>query len=72
VESGIFSFRKLSGGLLSASVDGVEAMDGNLSAEFEKFLKALIEEIFNPDIPFTQTPEVKTCTYCGFKGICFR
>lgn len=31
-----------------------------------------VEEIFNPDIPFTQTNDSKNCKYCAFKQICGR
>lgn len=43
------------------------------SAEFSKHLKGLLAEIFNPDVPFTQTtqPDVD-CTYCDFKQLCNR
>lgn len=38
--------------------------------EFRERLQDLLEEIFNPDIPFTQTEEEKRCAYCDFKGLC--
>lgn len=31
-----------------------------------------VEEIFNPEIPFTQTPDLENCKYCAFKQICGR
>lgn len=37
---------------------------------FEEGLRHCLDEIFNPDIPFTQTSSGKACAYCPFKGIC--
>ncbi len=40
--------------------------------EFEEKLTDLIAEIFNPDLPFTQTQDEKRCLYCPYAGICHR
>lgn len=40
--------------------------------EFRKRLQALLEEIFNPDIQFTQTETIEKCAYCDFKALCKR
>ena len=42
-----------------------------LEEEFRTRLQALLEEIFNPDLSFSQTEEDR-CTYCDFKEICKR
>lgn len=39
-------------------------------AEFNERLTILIEEIYNPDIPFTQCEGVEPCKYCAFNVIC--
>ncbi|KAA6325848.1 ATP-dependent helicase/deoxyribonuclease subunit B, partial [termite gut metagenome] len=38
--------------------------------EFRERLLSLLEEIYNPQEPFTQTPHTAKCQYCNFKGIC--
>ena len=38
----------------------------------EAILKAIAEEILNPEIAFTQTEDEKKCNYCDFKSICTR
>ena len=41
--------------------------------ELEKFrslLKSLVEEILNPEIPFSNIPEEKKCSLCPFYNIC--
>ncbi len=43
-----------------------------LSAVFMQRLVALIEEIFNPEIPFTQTSNARTCEHCDFRALCGR
>lgn len=40
--------------------------------EFRERLSALLEEIFDPENPFTQTECPKTCEFCDFKALCRR
>ncbi|MCK6617592.1 MAG: PD-(D/E)XK nuclease family protein [Cyclobacteriaceae bacterium] len=40
--------------------------------EFEAHLKALLQELFNPEVAFDQTPEVKNCERCPYQRICYR
>jgi ATP-dependent exoDNAse (exonuclease V) beta subunit len=40
--------------------------------EFCNHLTALLEDIFNPEIPFTATVETENCKYCAFAKICGR
>ena len=45
----------------------------NLSAmlpEFREMFDELIQEIFNPETPFSQTQNNDNCKWCAFKGIC--
>ncbi len=68
---GIFSLRKLSRGLQHLKLPD----DSDLSAgieEFEKQLKVLINELFDKDVPITQTPDHDRCTWCDYKNICNR
>ncbi|QOI97678.1 MAG: PD-(D/E)XK nuclease family protein [Flammeovirgaceae bacterium] len=43
-----------------------------LLPEFEAGLKALLEELFNPDTVFDQTPVVDNCKNCPYQRICYR
>lgn len=43
-----------------------------LLPEYHDNLKQIILEIFNPDIPFSQTPKEDSCRYCDYKSICKR
>lgn len=40
--------------------------------EFRARLRQLIQEIYNPDEPFTQTPFSSQCAYCEFRSLCKR
>lgn len=39
---------------------------------YENHLQQLLEELFNPEVPFNQTDDLKQCSYCSYKGICQR
>lgn len=50
-----------------------EVLDFKLyDQEFRTYLSRLLQEIFNPHEPFTQTEFEEYCTYCDFKEICQR
>lgn len=52
---------------------GDEVGDANkILPEFEVKLKELLEEIFDPSIPFVQTEHTEHCKLCAFKAICYR
>ncbi len=39
---------------------------------FQDFLQAVVDELFNMEVPFTQTDDRKTCEYCTFRELCRR
>lgn len=43
-----------------------------LMTEFNAHLTALLEEIFDPAVPFDQTQELANCKFCPYKSICYR
>jgi len=48
---------------------------GNYSAYKQEFLEGfteLLEEVFNPDIPFTQVEDVEICRTCPYIEVCHR
>lgn len=49
--------------------DKVDAFQ-TFSSDFEESLRQCLDEIFNPDLPFTQTATGKACAYCPFRGLC--
>lgn len=40
--------------------------------EFRERLEGLLQEIYNPDIPFDQTENTKRCEYCDYRNLCKR
>ncbi|PZX20323.1 PD-(D/E)XK nuclease superfamily protein [Breznakibacter xylanolyticus] len=40
--------------------------------EFADGLRGVLEELYNPEVPFVQTREVKKCEHCTYKGLCRR
>jgi hypothetical protein len=40
--------------------------------EFKSKLIGLVNEIFNPELPFYQTSHTENCKTCPYKGICNR
>lgn len=40
--------------------------------EFRERLQELLQEIYNPDIPFDQTENTKRCEYCDYRSLCKR
>ena len=40
--------------------------------EFRERLQNLLQEIYNPEEPFTQTEDTKKCEFCDFRDLCKR
>lgn len=57
---------------ISISDGKVELEGEDLRAYTEQLLSELFEELFNPEVPFTQTEDEKRCEYCDFKQMCQR
>ena len=55
LQVGIISTRKMKTGLFSATINGNKNIDIEILKKFEKKLIDLINEIFNPEIPFIET-----------------
>ncbi len=45
---------------------------GPVLTQIEENLRLLLEELFDPAVPFDQTALLENCRYCDFKGICGR
>ena len=70
ITSGIYSLRQISSGLMS-----VATPDRDNSVIFQKtedYIKTMLCEMFDKDIPFSQTEELNNCHYCSFVSICNR
>ncbi|MTI33401.1 PD-(D/E)XK nuclease family protein [Xanthovirga aplysinae] len=43
-----------------------------LLEEYQEELRRVLEEIYDPQMPFNQTDDVEKCSYCAYAGICHR
>ncbi len=79
VEPNLYIVRKMkadgtlffSGGRSGKTLLQAEHLE-ELKGGFQIHLKSLLEELFNPDIPFMHTAKVENCGYCPYKEICRR
>jgi hypothetical protein len=69
---GIISFRNLSQGLMEVKLPEDEHVGTESLRKFGSILKSILSEIFNPEIPFSQTDIADNCKYCAFASICNR
>jgi hypothetical protein len=58
--------------IVDKSTDKYIERYSHVATEFENHLDIALEELFNPDIPFTQVEDVDACNYCDYKKICRR
>lgn len=40
--------------------------------DFDRHLKTLLEELYDPNVPFDQTTDLELCRYCAYQRICYR
>lgn len=64
VLSGIVSMRKLSEGLMPLAINRNPVIEVNQTEEFRKHLEDLIEEMYDPEIPFQHRIESVYCRFC--------
>ena len=70
VRIGILSMRHLSQGTQWLRA-GQEVPEPVIDA-FDTRLKEMVNEIYNPEVPFSQTEDLKQCEYCAFNRVCRR
>ncbi len=73
IESGIISLKKLSSGIFNVHIPENDTDINKKAAEqFETIARILLEDIFNPQKPFTQADDEERCKYCDYGSICNR
>jgi ATP-dependent helicase/nuclease subunit B len=72
ISAGIISMRKLNQGLIRFNINNEPSIDQSKLNKFESILIDLINKLFDINLPFKQTEEIKDCEYCPFKLICNR
>ncbi len=69
IRVGIYPVKRLGAGINFLAEENIPPQHFLL---FEDKLKTLLGKMFNPDVPFSQTPDVKNCLYCTFTSMCYR
>lgn len=74
VSPGIYFMRNLSEGLrfLETGPTKASVLDLESLLDYESEMVSLVDDIFDPDIPFTQTEEFDRCRFCSYKVSCGR
>lgn len=70
IKAGLFRLKKLSEGI--SYINGGEVIAEEQFDEFLGQTQTLLEEIFNPSVPFRQTEDETRCAYCVYKDLCNR
>ena len=72
VKSGFYSFRDPKN-LISNPLDLTEELaPAQFIEKSEVILTDILNVLLDPDVPFRKTPDLSTCQYCDFVGICGR
>ena len=72
IKPGIIGFQKLSHGVYNLEISEGHKLTYSFTDTCDKYFNEFLEELFNKEIPFTQTEDVKNCSFCDFKNICKR
>lgn len=72
INPGIIGFQKLSHGVYHMEISEAHELSKSFKETCDKYFNEFLEELFNKDIPFTQTEDTKNCSFCDFKNICKR
>lgn len=70
IKTGFYVARSIGGGILFPG-NGTP-VEAEVMNEFSDRLKLLLDELYDPAIPFSQTEDLKRCEYCPYKIICQR
>ncbi|MDT8393602.1 MAG: PD-(D/E)XK nuclease family protein [Bacteroidales bacterium] len=70
MQAGIISLRMPGEGPVKLRPPDNKNLNAATLSEFEQELSALLMEIFDRDIPFSQTTDEKNCKFCNFREIC--
>ena len=72
INPGIIGFQKLSHGVYNLEISEAHELSQSFKETCDKYFNEFLAELFNKDIPFAQTEDVKNCSFCDFKNICKR
>ncbi|MEI6682049.1 MAG: PD-(D/E)XK nuclease family protein [Bacteroidota bacterium] len=76
--AGIISLKRINNGFTAVSVPGAEPgklstlLTGQVLESFEKVLLEILAQVYNLDIPFSQTDDPDICEHCPYINLCGR
>ena len=72
IKPGIIGFQKLSHGVYNLEISELHELSKSFQETCEKYFNKFLAELYDKNIPFTQTEDTKSCSFCDFKDICKR
>jgi len=77
VEAGIISLKKVKAGFLPVALplgdDGLNnGIDNKSLKNFGEILSGILQEMFDPEVPFDQTDDLDICKWCPYINLCGR
>ncbi|MEI6901154.1 MAG: PD-(D/E)XK nuclease family protein, partial [Bacteroidota bacterium] len=74
LESGLIVMNKLKSWFMPMNLPGekIIKIDSNALQEYEAVLSTILEEIFDPEVPFSQTSDITVCELCPYITLCGR
>lgn len=76
--AGIFGLQKPRQGLICFGIESKNGQSSGIAIDqpeldsFEEILMQIIAELYNREVPFAKTDNLKTCRVCEFREICHR
>lgn len=70
LKAGLYVMKQLSGGI--SFLNHGEILSDEMIDDFERRVQDLLDEIFDPASVFTQTEDLRQCTYCPYAAVCKR
>jgi ATP-dependent helicase/nuclease subunit B len=62
---GIICLKKISAGIMHLNFANNSPVDNKVINEFEIFLNGVLQELFNPEIPFEHREDAEYCVFCN-------
>ena len=72
IKPGIIGFQKLSNGVYNLEINELHELNTSFEETCTRYFHEFLAELFNKEIPFAQTDDIKACSFCDFKSICKR
>ena len=69
---GIYPFKKIYEKLSYIDINNNKIISSEIIEEFSEILDRLFAEIFDPNVPFSQTKDITNCGFCPFVNICVK